>query len=268
MTTYQDLELPCDPEIVALCETSPPISGCSFGNQLVKISESLVAKFGIGVTKQEAENQNYASRNVNTTILYIPRVFRFFQATCLGFRMGFIVMEYVRGVSLESIDVHANPHLAKLTIDAIRHLATIPAPSSQGPGPVGGGPARGYLWSDEGTRYGFTSIKDMEDWMNTRFSIVKMPHISFAQHQKISMRHMDLVRRNIYLLPDSTICFLDWAFAGFYPDIFEIYTFRELRGTDDTWFTQLLELSPQPDASDEQVLQYLGVPAGVELKFA
>jgi hypothetical protein len=79
---------------------------------------------------------------------------------------------------------------------------------------------------------------------------------------------MDLVRRNIFLLPDSTICFVDWAFAGFFPEIFEVHTFRELRAHDKLWFVQLLLHLPKPSEADEQVLYQLGIPAFVDLKYA
>lgn len=46
--------------------------------------------------------------------------------------MDFIVMEYVVGVSLHTLDVLNNPHLAKRTMDAIQHLAAIPIPPIKG----------------------------------------------------------------------------------------------------------------------------------------
>lgn len=150
---------------------------------------------------------------------------------------------------------------------AIRNVATIPIPPGQGPGPAGGGPAHGYLWSDYRTGRGFESIKDMKEWMNKRTEVLKQLQISFAQHQQLSMHHMDLVRRNISVLPDSSLCFVDWAFAGFFPDIFEIHTFQELVHQDSFWFEQLLHVSPKPDNNDNQVLPYLSFPAFVHIKY-
>jgi hypothetical protein len=256
-----------DSEIVELCKATPPFAGCKYGNKLIKISEHLAVKLGIGLEIQEAENQNYVRRHVDSAILYVPRVFRFFEAFFSGSHYGLIVMEFIRGTTLDSLSVLENPDLAKRTRNAIEHLATIPIPIGQGPGPVGGGPAQGYLWSDEGTDCTFFTIADMENWMNTRLSVVKVPNISLAQ-LPLRMRHMDLVRRNICLLPDSSICFLDWAFAGFYPDIFEIYTFRDLKYRDEVWFKQLLDLFPEPKSEDEQIIRYLGVPAFVNIKYS
>jgi len=64
--------------------------------------------------------------------------------------MGFLVMEYVDGVNLESIDVRDRPDIARRTIEAIQHLAMIPIPG-QGPGPVGGASPYGYCLFHPGT---------------------------------------------------------------------------------------------------------------------
>jgi hypothetical protein len=265
MTTFASLHL-TDSDILESCRSTSPFAGSGYGNWLVKISEHLVVKFGVGIQRQEAENQEFARRNVNPTILYVPQVYRFFEAEFSGLIMGFIVMEYVGGNSFEGLNIIEDSTLAKRTISAIQHLATIPPPPGHGPGPVGGGSAHGYLWSDSGTGCTFRTVDDMEAWMNARLDVVKQPTISFA-NQQFTMHHMDLVRRNICLGPNSSICFMDWAFAGFYPRIFEIYVFRELLHTDKAWFTQLLALSQEPEADDEKVLQYLGIPAVVNNKY-
>lgn len=194
----------------------PPFAGSQYGNRLVQILENLVVKFGIGVVWLEVANQTYARDYVDSTTLYIPQVFRFFEDASSGFKMGFIVIEYVPGANLDTLDVLADLSIAKRTIDAIRHLATIPVPLGQGPGPVGGGPAYGYLWSDNGTGCALGTIKGIEDWMNMRLNIVKQPRIYFAHQQQLTIRHIDLARRNIRMLPDNRVCFMDWAFAGFY----------------------------------------------------
>lgn len=164
--------------------------------------QCVAVKFGLCVRRQEAANQSYARSHVDSTVLYIPQVFRFFRATLSGFDTGFIVMEYVLGVNFDTLNMLDNPHLAERTMEAIRHLATIPIPPDQGPGPVGGGSAYGYLWSDDGTGQSLESINGMEEWMNKRFDVVKQPRISLIRHQELSMHYMDLVRRNICLLPN------------------------------------------------------------------
>lgn len=136
-----------------------------------------------------------------------------------------------------------------------------------GPGPVGGGAAHGYLWSENGTGCALRNINDMEIWLNTRLAIIDQPRISLT-HQRLLMRHMDLARRNICVLSDSRICFSDWAFAGFYPAIFEIQVFRDLCAKDSVWFDQLLYFLPKPNADEEDLLQRLSLPAIINDKFS
>jgi hypothetical protein len=254
-------------DIVHLCHVTPHFAGLDHGHRLTKISEDLVVKFGIGVRLQEAENQRHARLHVDSTILYIPQVFHFFNHTFLGFDMGFIVMEFVSGVGLHTLDLRTDLSIARRTINAIRQLATIPMASHQGPGPVGGGAAYGYLWSENGTGCTLETTDDMEAWFNKRLAIINQPPISLTHQQKLTMRHMDLVRRNICILRDQRVCFFDWAFAGFYPAIFEIKIFRDLRATDSDWFEQLLSLSPKPNDNEEDILKRLGLPAAVNDRF-
>jgi hypothetical protein len=158
-------------DIIDLCKSTPYFAGNEYGNRLVRISEDLVVKFGLGVRRQEADNQIYARCFVDNTKLYIPEVLLFFEAELSGFKMGFLVIEYVNGISLESIKVQDRPDIPKRTIEAIQHLATIPMPQ-QGPGPVGVASPYGYLWSDDGAGRTFSCVKDMENWMNTRLGVV------------------------------------------------------------------------------------------------
>jgi hypothetical protein len=266
MTSCKYLAAWSNSDLVNLCMKTPHFAGSLHGNRLTRISDNLVVKFGIGVRLQEAANQAHARLHVDSTVLYVPQVFRYFEDTSLGFNMGFIVMEYVSGVGLHKLDVCRDPSIAERTMNAVRQLATIPTATHQGPGPVGGGAAYGYLWSENGTGCTLRNISDMETWLNTRLAIINQPPISLTR-QRLTMRHMDLVRRNICILSDSRICFFDWAFAGFYPAIFEIQVFRDLCVQDDVWFDQLLYLSPKPDADEENVLQRLSLPAIINDKF-
>ncbi|KAF1970567.1 hypothetical protein BU23DRAFT_379124, partial [Bimuria novae-zelandiae CBS 107.79] len=203
--------------LVQMCQRAPLIAGSSFGNRIVRLSDTLVAKYGMGVWSEEARNQEYAYAHVNKSILYIPKVLRYFEDISQGSRVGYLIMEYVSGTPLDAMDT--NPHAMMAVANAIKHLSRIPVPRFQGPGPVGQGAARGYLWPEEGVF--FNSFEDMQGWMNTRLAVVSKERLDLNAH-RFTMRHMDLVRRNIILMADSSICFLDWAFAGFYPELFEI----------------------------------------------
>ncbi|CAI6339205.1 unnamed protein product [Periconia digitata] len=106
----------------------------------------------------------------------------------------------------------------------------------------------------------------MQQWMNTRLAVVTKERLDLTSHQ-LSMRHMDLVHRNIILMADSSICFLDWAFAGFYPELFEIRYLRDLLPVDPVWFSFLLEQMHLPTPDEEEVLSLLSVPAAVSERY-
>jgi hypothetical protein len=72
---------------------------------------------------------------VDDVILYMPRGFRFFEAPQFRSHTGFIMIEYVWEVSLESLDATDKMDLAKRTIYAVQHLLTISAPAGQQPEP-------------------------------------------------------------------------------------------------------------------------------------
>jgi hypothetical protein len=267
MATSQDPLSWSNSDIVHLCMSTPHFAGSIHKDRLTKMSDKLVVNFGLGVLQQEAENQAHARMHVDSSVLYVPQVFRFFRDVVDGTNMGFIVMEYVCGVGLDTLDVASDPSIAKRTMGAVQHLSTIPMATHRGPGPVEGGAARGYLWSEDGTGRTLESVGDIENWFNARLAVIKQPPLSFARHQHLTMRHMDLVRRNMCILPDSRISFFDWAYAGFYRSIFEIHGFRDLHYADPVWFDQLLHLSPTPDADEEAFLQCLCLPAIINEKY-
>ena len=102
--------------------------------------------------------------------------------------------------------------------------------------------------------------------MNTRLAVISQERLNMSSSPLI-MRHMDLVRRNIILKPDSSICFLDWAFAGFYPELFEIRYLRDLLPVDPVWTASLLKHMHQPTPDEEQILLLLAIPATVNERY-
>jgi hypothetical protein len=88
------------------------------------------------VDGEEAANQIHARYYVNSSALYVPQVFHFFNDASCGFSLGSLVIENAPAVSLQALNGFEDGHLAKRTINAIRHLALVPVPSNQGPGPV------------------------------------------------------------------------------------------------------------------------------------
>ncbi|KAF2865907.1 kinase-like domain-containing protein [Massariosphaeria phaeospora] len=253
---------PSDTLLIQMCQSAPLIAGSYYGNRIVRLSDTLVAKYGMGVWSEEARNQEYAYVHTDSSILYVPRVYRYFEDHSQGSRVGYLIMEYVRGTRLDSVEI--DPYTMEAVARAIAHLSTIPVPASQGPGSVVQGVARGYLWPPEGVT--FNAFEDMQAWFNSRLAVVGEKRLDLISHPLV-MRHMDLVRRNIILKSDSSVCFLDWAFAGFYPELFEIRYLRDLHPVDPAWSAFLLKYMRQPTVDEEQILAVLAIPAAVNERY-
>jgi thiamine kinase-like enzyme len=106
------------------------------------------------------------------------------------------------------------------------------------------------LWFDDDAGKVFADLHDVESWMNKRLSLVKQPNISF-EGPVLTMRHMDLVRRNILLLSNHSIALVDCEFSGIFPRLFELWTLRHLVSNDKESFTSLLETVGCKDEHDE-----------------
>jgi len=73
-----------DDDIVHLCQhyrvlQLPLLSHELSGRRVVRLSDGIIVKFGLGVTQQEASAQQLASKHVDRDVLRIPQVYRFFE---------------------------------------------------------------------------------------------------------------------------------------------------------------------------------------------
>ncbi|KAJ5973000.1 uncharacterized protein N7479_002918, partial [Penicillium vulpinum] len=154
------------------------------GDQVVKLSDHIVAKVGFGVFASEAAMQEFAYNNLDRNIVRIPKIYRYFESE---------------------------------TDDPFGYLFMDPTP-----GPVDGSEPIGYIWGDYGARTAFKSVEDLNVYMNSRLKY-RNDTIDLKPHPFV-LCHGDICRRNIILQNDGSICFLDWAYAGFYPRFFELAT--------------------------------------------
>jgi hypothetical protein len=95
--------------LVSLCEESKSkrIGGQEGGNCIIKLSDEIVAKFGHGVTAAEAATQEFAYQHVDTNIVRVPRVYRFFQVpTKLSMEKGYLFMQYIPSPTLKDLDLN------------------------------------------------------------------------------------------------------------------------------------------------------------------
>jgi len=146
-------------------------------------------------------------------------------------------MEYVSGESLQKLDLNTHTDIIPRIAKIVAHLGQIQ--DSQKPGPLGGGQPEGYLWGDDGARATFTSVADMEAWLNKRLSL-RNKSINLSSYPLV-LCHMDLCRRNMVLEENNTICLLDWGFAGLYPRFFEIASLSCLNPYEEPYEKPLLE---------------------------
>jgi hypothetical protein len=79
-------------ELCRSCPESQLIGGSKYGNRIIKVSENLVVKFGPGVSSHEAMNQTKARELVDSRIVQIPRVHRFFS---LSTRLGIPLLNII-----------------------------------------------------------------------------------------------------------------------------------------------------------------------------
>ncbi|OBT69196.1 hypothetical protein VE03_01936 [Pseudogymnoascus sp. 23342-1-I1] len=85
--------------------------------------------------------------------------------------LGYLFMEYIPGQNLKDLDLDLEiykeviPRVAAI----ISHLGRIRG--DQTPGPRGGGACRGYLWGDDGAGQPFSSVPDMNQWLNRRLAL-------------------------------------------------------------------------------------------------
>lgn len=208
------------------------IGGCDGGNNVIRLSDNIVAKVGLGVRASEAKTQEFAYQSVDPKIVHIPQVYRFFHRE----RFGYLFMEYVSGRQLDKLDLNDNTDIIPRVAKIISHLGTIRG--SQVPGHVGSGAPEGYLWGDDGAGTNFTCVADMEAWLNKRLAI-RNKSIDLTSHPLV-LCHMDLCRRNMILKEDNTISLLDWAFSGFYPRYFEFASLSLMMPYDEQYEKPLI----------------------------
>jgi len=193
--------------------TRTVISELEGGLTIIKVSNDVVIKCGVGVSQQEADNQKKAFQLIDQTIIRVPRVYRYVAWS----NIGYLVMEFIDGEQLHDFD---DPNICAAITGALNHFANI---QSAQPGPLGTGPARGILWTACDS-VSLSNIVDIENYYNTR-QLKRHRRLSL-QGFPLSLCHLDLVPRNVLQLKDGSLCLLDWASAGFYPRFFEICTLR------------------------------------------
>ncbi len=230
--------------LVAVCSSASCIilggAPDGSGRRIVKISEQVVVKFGIGVTESEANNQKEAYLLLDPGIVRVPQVYRFFTKG----QHGYIVMEYVEGQVLISLD---DQHLVHRVARILAHLTEF---SCRIPGPLRSGVPRGLFWP-ENEDLSFEDIMDVEIYFNSRLASGS-PQLNL-RHSSVVLCHLDVAPRNILWQSNGIICLLDWECAGFYPRVLEVCAQRIQLGKDGD-FNRIL-LGHMADLTEEEEVQ-------------
>lgn len=239
-----ELNIPTAPEatLINFCnekgEEGALVTGI-VGAIIVKVADTIVAKWGWTVTAAEAVMQEFAYNHLNKEIVRVPRVHRFVQD---DEGRGYLFMEYIPGQSLADLDVKEHNIVSRVA-KIVEHLGQIQAPPDQGPGPISHdrGP-RGYLWGDDGVRKPFASLTDLNKWINRRIILRKMNESVDLSLYPLVLCHMDLCRRNMILSEDGkSIYLLDWGHAGFFPRFYEVATLSCLNPYDEDYEKLLID---------------------------
>ncbi|MCJ1399198.1 hypothetical protein MMC11_002400 [Xylographa trunciseda] len=261
-STRIDYHNASEKSLVDACKSGqyPIIGGCEFGRHVVLIENDAVIKYGYGVTAAEAATQAYVHSHVDISIFRVPKVYRFFEEESDLGSIGYLVMEFIEGTTLDDLDIHIKSGLSTRIASYLRHLWQIPIPANTPPGPIGGGEPRGHIWSDEGACTVFETILDMDNWLNVsldidedmarmgRWDILDYRAPLESIHHRLSLAncslvlcHGDFIGRNAILQPDGTICILDWGCAGCYPLFFDLYLVISNESSDPALLTPLLQ---------------------------
>jgi thiamine kinase-like enzyme len=75
------------------------------------------------------------------------------------------------------------------------------------------------------------------------------------------MCHLDIAPRNILYLPDSSICLIDWATAGFYPRLFEVCILNINNNGQNGKFEEMLLKNIGSLTSEEEEQMWLLIPS-------
>ena len=210
------------------------------GRSVVKISDKIVIKYGIGVTENEARSQATAWELFDPKIVRVPQVYGYFSRA----GRGYLVMEYVEGRNLNPLE---DRRYIRKVAQVLGYMWTF---TRRAPGPLGYGAARGLLWPDDQEIY-LKSMDEIERFFNSRLR-KGSPNLALEQNHAV-LCHLDIAPRNILWLEDGTLCLLDWECAGYYPRCFEICVQRIVSGKDGA-FNEIL-LGDIPDLTQEEEAQ-------------
>ena len=247
-------------EIAQHCLRSNPnlnlLSDPECGRSVIRISEDAVVKCGMSVTRFEAANQQRAYEILDSKIVKVPRVYRFF--TYAG--KGYLIMEYVNGQPVSSMmdpDAYLEP--------TARVLKLFEQTQRIKPGALHEGLVFGRLWIDDDLITPST-VSDIEKYYNER-QLRDLTHLNLAGYPLVFC-HLDIAPRNILVLEDGSLCLIDWDSAVFYPRLFERAALEMNVRKGDDFVTKLLGLLDELDEAEKSQVQLLRRAHFLQIKYS
>lgn len=154
-------------------------------------------------------------------------------------------MEFIEGKIYETLTRSQIERVAAI----LKHFSTI---TNNTTGSLGGGPSTGLLWPETNDLF-ISTLSDIEDWFNSRLFPAQGLRRVTLQHSKFVLCHLDIAPRNLIWHDDGSIYLLDWASAGFYPQLLEFVSQWITEGKDGNFHSILLQaMAPLSEAEMEQ----------------
>ncbi|KAF2755639.1 hypothetical protein EJ05DRAFT_503099 [Pseudovirgaria hyperparasitica] len=181
--------------------------------KVVRLSKSLVMKFGNTVLASEGETMKYVAMKFPKFML--PRVHRCFNIQETISYFGDELSPGTRESVIKQVAVMIN-QLQSIRCDR--------------PGGISGEKSRGMWFSDYGAGP-FRSKEVFQDWIAWKLKMSKryqhaLPETLALECSTFVLVHGDISPRNLVLGNNNQIWMIDWGYAGFYPPIFEAATIK------------------------------------------
>lgn len=140
------------------------ISPDNHRNLVLRLTDTLVAKSGPGVTAAEACALQFVARLLDYEYIRVPSFVQFFTDEEEFWPVGYLVMTFVEGTTLDR-SATVDPEIIDRISRAIAHIHSF---THIVPGPPDGSLAQGLLWSDYGAGKRFESSEGLQGYIDLR----------------------------------------------------------------------------------------------------